>query len=99
MGWATNYIKRLLAGENIEFHPKGNSMLPLIKSGEKCVAIPVKIEDIQVGDIVLCKVKGNEYFHLVAKIDVKKGCLITNAKGHENGWTRQVYGKLKTKSH
>jgi hypothetical protein len=93
MGWATNHIQCLKDGKTITIQPKGNSMLPLVKSGEKNLVIPIKIEDTQVGDIVLCKVKGKEYFHLVAKVDIKRGCLITNAKGHENGWTRQVYGK------
>lgn len=72
---------------------KGNSMVPLIKSGQEHELTPITWELCETGDIVFCKVKGNYYTHLVkAKSD--KGLLIGNNKGGINGWTKQVFGKV-----
>lgn len=40
-------------------------MTPLIKSGQKHILSPVSLDDVEVGDIVFCKVKGRYYTHLV----------------------------------
>ena len=88
-----NYkLERLQKGETFETSEKGNSMVPLIKSGQKHILAPVKIRDVKKGDIVYCKVKGNFYTHLVKAVDEQKGCLIGNNRGKINGWTRAVHG-------
>lgn len=69
-------------------------MTPLIKSGQKHKLTPVKIEDVEIDDIVYCKVKGNFYTHLVKAKNDKRGLLIGNNKGGINGWTKAVYGKV-----
>ena len=90
-----NYkLEKLQNGESFTTSEKGNSMVPLINSGQDHLLAPVKIEDVEVGDIVYCKVRGNFYTHLVKAIDPKKGCQIGNNKGNINGWTKQVYGKV-----
>jgi len=90
-----NYkLERLQNDESFITSEKGNSMVPLIKSGQEHKLSPVNIEDVEVGDIVYCKVRGNFYTHLVKAIDPKKGCQIGNNKGNINGWTKQVYGKV-----
>jgi hypothetical protein len=90
-----NYkLERLLSGETFITSEKGNSMVPLIKSGQDHRLSPVLIEDVNVGDIVYCKVKSNFYTHLVKAKDIKKGLLIGNNKGGINGWTKSVYGKV-----
>lgn len=90
-----NYkLERLQNGESFKTSEKGNSMVPLIKSGQEHLLEPVNLEDVEVGDIVYCKVKGRFYTHLVKAIDPKKGCQIGNNKGNINGWTKQVYGKV-----
>jgi len=50
---------------------------------------------LKVGDIVLCKVKGSQYLHLISAID-KDRFQISNNKGFVNGWINKnaVYGKL-----
>ena len=65
MGWATPYIDRLKKGETVQFRPRGNSMSGRIESGQLCTVAPVNSEELQVGDIVLCKVNGNQYIHLI----------------------------------
>lgn len=87
-------LEKLSAGETVTTSEKGNSMVPLIKSGQQHVVEPVKLEDVKVGDIVYCKVKGNFYTHLVKGTNEDKGVLIGNNKGGINGWTKAVYGKV-----
>lgn len=87
-------IEKLAAGETVISKEPGNSMLPLIKSKQPVKLIPITWEEAEVGDIVYCKVHGNLYTHLVQAIDPKKGCQIANNKGHVNGWTKNVFGKV-----
>lgn len=88
-----NYkLEALQRGETIVTSEKGHSMTPLIKSGQKHRLAPVNIKDVEVGDIVYCKVKGNYYTHLVKALHNEKGCFIVNNKGGINGWTTNVYG-------
>ena len=90
-----NYkLEKLQNGESVRTSEKGNSMVPLIKSGQEHLLEPVSIEDVNVGDIVYCKVRGRFYTHLVKAIDQTKGLQIGNNRGHINGWTKQVYGRV-----
>lgn len=90
-----NYkLEKLQNGETFVTSEKGNSMTPLIKSGQEHVLAPTKIEDVQIGDIVYCKVKGKFYTHLVRAKNPGQGVLIANNRGYVNGWTRQVYGRV-----
>jgi len=90
-----NYkLEKLENGETFVTSEKGNSMIPLIKSGQEHKLAPVKWEDCNEGDIVYCKVKGNFYTHLVKGKNNEKGLLIGNNKGGINGWTKQVYGRV-----
>lgn len=98
MGWASNYIAKLEAGEAVVFRPRGNSMQGRIESGQQVEVHPVRMNKElfifpKVGEIVLCKVRGREYLHLVKAV---KGGLfqIGNNKGFINGWTpiNSIYG-------
>ena len=89
-----NYkLEKLLNGETFITSEKGNSMVPLIKSGQNHKLEPATLETVEVGDIVYTKVKGNFYTHLVKAKNKEKGCLIGNNKGGINGWTKQIFGK------
>lgn len=71
----------------------GNSMTPILNSGDTLTF--VKQDDYDVGDIVFCKVKGRWIdAHKIIKKNEQRGYLIANNKGHENGWTHSVYGKV-----
>jgi hypothetical protein len=90
-----NYkLERLENGETFITKEKGNSMNPLIKSGQEHRLAPATWESVNVGDIVYCKVSGNYYTHLVKAKNLDKGCQIGNNRGGINGWTKQVYGKV-----
>jgi hypothetical protein len=94
MGWASGYIERLKNGEMVSFRPRGNSMSGKIESGDLCTVCPVNVSDLRVGDIVLCKVKGAEYLHLVKAIQGER-FQIGNNRGRINGWVgaKGIYGK------
>ena len=95
MGWATFHIQSLKEGKTIQFRPRGNSMKGKISSGDLCTVSPTNIDDLKVGDIVLCKVKGSEYLHLIKAISQGR-FQIGNNRGHINGWIgpNAIYGKL-----
>lgn len=88
-------LERLEAGETFITSEKGNSMVPLISSGQKHELEPITWEQCEVDDIVYAKVHGNFYTHLVKAKSDQKGLLIGNNKGGINGWTKQVYGRVK----
>jgi hypothetical protein len=94
MGWASHYIEKLRAGEPVSFRPRGNSMRGRIESGQLCTVVPVDPTTLIVGDIVLCKVKGSEYLHIVKAIQGQR-FQIGNNRGFINGWigTQGIFGK------
>lgn len=85
MSWATFHIEKLKRGETVQFRPRGNSMSGKIESGDLCTVVPAKKEELDVGDIVLCKVGGTQYLHLIR---AKQGdrYQIGNNRGRINGW-------------
>jgi hypothetical protein len=93
MGWATLYIAKLQQGETVQMRPRGYSMRGRIESGQLCTVVPAP-ETLEVGDIVLCKVNGREYLHL---IKAKQGprFQIGNNRGRINGWVSRnaIFGK------
>lgn len=78
------------------FKAFGNSMTPILTSG--CTLTFEPQAEYEVGDIVIAKVNGRVIpAHKITKKD-KQGdsyrYMISNNKGHENGWTHQVFGKV-----
>ena len=94
MGWASEYIARLQAGERVQFRPRGKSMTGKIESGQLCTVEQVVPATLKVGDIVLCKVNGKKYLHLV-KASQGKRFQIGNNRGRINGWVGEngIFGK------
>jgi hypothetical protein len=70
-------------------------MSPKIESGQLCTVGPVDPTSLAVGEIVLCKVKGSEYLHLVKAIQGER-FQIGNNRGFINGWigASAIYGRL-----
>ncbi len=97
MGWATGHIAKLRASQAVQFRPRGNSMQGRIESGQLCTVEPIEDHGaLRAGDIVLCKVNGAEYLHLVKAIGADGRFQIGNNKGRINGWVSKgaVFGKL-----
>src|SRR5690349_17123446 len=85
MGWAAHHIEKLKNGETVSFRPRGNSMAGKVESGQLCTVVPVDPATLEVGDVVLCKVRGAEYLHLVKAIQGGR-YQIGNNRGRINGW-------------
>ena len=77
----------------MSFRPRGNSMSGRIESGQMVTVEPAAGKTISLGDIVLCKVNGVHYLHLVKAIRGER-FQIGNNKGRINGWTsrRNIFG-------
>jgi hypothetical protein len=95
MGWAAHYIDKLVAGETVSFRPRGHSMAPRIRSGQLCTVAPVDVASLVLDDIVLCKVRGAEYLHIVKAIQGER-FQIGNNRGYINGWIgpNAIFGRL-----
>lgn len=98
MSWADNYIKILKQGTTIKFRPRGHSMRGKIESGQLVTVEPItSFFALNIGDIVLCRVRGHQYLHLVVQTKPEtKQVLIGNNRGRINGWTSfdKVYGRV-----
>jgi|SRR5579863_5473215 len=94
MGWATDYIEKLKNGETVQFRPRGNSMTGKIESGQLCTVQPIAAGNLQVGDIVLCKVNGFQYLHLIKAMQGAR-FQVGNNRGRINGWigANGIFGK------
>jgi SOS-response transcriptional repressor LexA len=91
-------IEQLQAGKKTSICPKGNSMRGKVESGSTVQLEPCKADDLAPGDIVLVRVKGRVYLHLIKAIRLNKGKTsfqIGNNVGGINGWVgpSAIYGK------
>jgi hypothetical protein len=70
-------------------------MSPRIESGQRCTVEPVDPAQVEVGDIVLCRVRGTEYLHIVKAIQGSR-FQIGNDRGRINGWVgpHSIFGRL-----
>jgi hypothetical protein len=96
MGWASRAIAALQVGRSVTIRPHGGSMRPKVESGATVTVEPVALTELSVGDIVLCRVGGNVYLHLVKAIEGsgdQRRVQIGNNRGKVNGWTRTIYGR------
>jgi hypothetical protein len=95
MGWANFAIEQLQKGETVQIRPSGHSMTGKVNHRDLVTLTPCHTDALEVGDIVLVRVKGNVYLHLIKAIDNKKRFQIGNNRGRINGWVgaSAIYGK------
>jgi hypothetical protein len=95
MGWADAHIAALREGKTVQFRPHGGSMTGKVESGQLVTVAPVS-GPVAVGSVVLCKVNGSQYLHLVTAVGQDGRYQISNNKGHVNGWcvAANVFGVL-----
>lgn len=71
----------------------GSSMTPVLSNPSLCTYR--KQDSYEIGDIVFCKVKGRWIdAHKITKKTPDGQYLISNNHGHDNGWTRKIFGKV-----
>lgn len=88
MGALDSVAARVASGQTVEFRPNGTSMVPLIRSRQLVTVAPVDASKLTVGDIVLARVAGTVYLHLVSSLEpARRRVQISNNRGHVNGWT------------
>ncbi|MEV6520702.1 hypothetical protein AB0M43_02010 [Longispora sp. NPDC051575] len=95
MGMLDAVAARVAGGARVEFRPSGSSMVPLIRSRQSVTVVAVDPGKVEVGDIVLARVSGTVYLHLVSAIDRSRARVqISNNRGRVNGWTShdRVFG-------
>src|SRR5260370_25073754 len=95
MGRMDAIAGRVAGGASVEFRPTGSSMVPLVRSRELVTVSPVDPTRLEVGDIILARVAGTVYLHLVSALDPARSRVqISNNRGRVNGWTShdRVYG-------
>ena len=74
-----------MKGETVQIRPRGNSMKGKVNDGDVVAVEPCRPQDLSVGDIVLVRVKGKDYLHLIKAINQGR-FLIGNNRGGLNGW-------------
>jgi hypothetical protein len=96
MGQFDHAIAELRAGREVEVRPRGSSMRPKVESGARVRLAPVAdvTKELKKGDIVLARVRGTVYLHLISALE-RERVQIANNRGHVNGWTSRelVYGR------
>lgn len=69
MGALDAHAARVVEGPVVEFRPAGSSLVPLIRGRQLVTVAPVDPTAVDVGDIVLVRVAGTTYLHLVSAVD------------------------------
>jgi SOS-response transcriptional repressor LexA len=93
MGWAKFAVEALAKGQTVQIRPRGHSMRGKVEDGSLVTLEPCDTEKLEPGDIVLVRVRGNIYLHLIKAINGKR-FLIGNNLGKINGWVGHncIYG-------
>ncbi len=87
--------QHLRAGETCIVVGYGQSMTPILKSGQAVICEPVtETTFLSKNDIVLVKVGGHFYLHKISAIKNGNSYQISNNHGHVNGWVsrNQIFG-------
>ncbi|HEY0603417.1 MAG TPA: S24 family peptidase [Herpetosiphonaceae bacterium] len=88
------YAKEALRrGETVSIRPRGHSMTGKVNHGDLVTLAPCDPDTLRVGDIVLVRVHGTDYLHLIKAIKPGR-FLIGNNRGGTNGWVgkQAIYG-------
>jgi hypothetical protein len=93
MSWAKHAIETLQKGQPVQIRPRGTSMKGRVEDGAGVTLSPCDPATLAVGDVVLVRVRGTDYLHLIKAIDGQR-LLIGNNRGGINGWVgpNAVYG-------
>lgn len=88
-----NAQQRLMEGETIKIKTSGNSMSGKVDNGSFVTIEPIENKTLKKKDIVLAKVNGRLYLHLITGVR-KDSYQISNNHGHVNGWAlkKNIFG-------
>ena len=93
MSWALHAKEALQRGASVTIRPRGHSMKGKVNDGASVTLAPCDPGSLRVGDVVLVRVSGSDYLHLVKAIDGHR-FQIGNNRGGINGWVgpSAIYG-------
>src|SRR5262249_36161458 len=93
MSWATYAKEASRRGETVQIRPRGHSMSGKVNDGDRVTLAPADPATLKVADIVLVRVHGTDYLHLIKAIS-RGRFLIGNNRGGINGWvgSHTIYG-------
>lgn len=93
MSWATFAKEALRRGETVQVRPRGHSMTGKVNDGDSVTLAPCDPDTLNIGDVVLVRVHGRDYLHLIKAINQGR-FLIGNNRGRINGWVGRhaIYG-------
>lgn len=94
MGWADAAKEALRKGETVQIRPRGHSMKGKVNDGDLVTLQPCDVATLRPNDIVLVRVSGNDYLHLIKAVAGTR-FLIGNNRGGTNGWVgpNGIFGK------
>lgn len=98
MSWASHAKAALRSGETVQVRPRGHSMAGKVDSGALVTLAPVDPARLQVGDIVLVRVRGVDYLHLIKAVNAGR-YLIGNNRGGTNGWELRARRRTPARYH
>lgn len=90
--WADQAIATLRSGAHAVIHPRGGSMTPIIRSGDRVDVEPVTDDmTLKVGDIVLVSMSVRTvYLHKITAAQGQHRFQISNNRGRVNGWATRA---------
>ena len=93
MSWAKYAIESLKKGQQAQIRPRGHSMKGKVNDGDLVTLEPCDPGKLSAGDVVLVRVRGTDYLHLIKAVNGDR-VLIGNNRGGTNGWVGRncVYG-------
>jgi hypothetical protein len=93
MNWAQHAIEALGRGETAQVRPRGHPMKGKVCDGALVTLAPCEPASLKPGDVVLVRVHGSVYLHLVKAVNQGR-YLIGNNRGGVNGWVgpHAIYG-------
>jgi hypothetical protein len=97
MSWSEEAKEALRLGQKVEVKPRGHSMTGRIQDGALVTLEPCRTEDLAVGDIVLVRIQGKRFSHVVlhSVLSIVAGrFLIGSHRGRVDGWVDwgDIYG-------
>ena len=97
MSWTTEAMTALQNGLPVQVRPRGHSMTGRICDGDLVTLTPCQAEELIVGDIVLVRIQGKRFSHIVLYgIISREGerILIGSHQGRVDGWVDRgdIYG-------
>lgn len=97
--WFDGAIEKLQEGQGGKVWPKGNSMRGHIREGDAVLVEPCATEALSIDDIVLVKIQGRRYFHIVLHSILEcneNQFLIGTPCGRIDGWVNSdaIFGKV-----